>query len=516
MGELKPRDDFSKPTKKVLAERVSHLCSNPQCRVLTRGAKTGSAGTAGIGVAAHITAAAISGPRYDAALTKQQRKDYDNGIWLCQSCSRIIDVDVAKYSVSLLKSWRMQAEEFSNTNIGKKLYDGNTVKREIVKSTIEYISERSISSSSDLAIEAINIKQSELSSLDSRFNVTTNIIDGRVSSLIEPKSHGIELKIAAADKNDDTLYSSLLGLEEEGREFSIDTSKINISGSPLFEQVIARSGGVLQAGAVKQKIQCELYATNNDETLLLASCRAHIYGGTKKTILEGLALNNFLSFSTEMSDISKSTFTIRTSSWLDKKLNKLPFFPKLIKAIDILSKSGELKVIHDHPEHGEVIVAHTNVLDKGEVFIGQFISLLKYVHKARIVNDYLNSDLSYQYFNASEEEVKALGEFSDLIGSPVIITADQIESNPKLKVLLNEGFFENENPIGTPNTSIRIDMQGSLKQLFNQDIPEYFIRHQYNNVGVVTNGGLIENTEVELELHMSGSSQYIKTVMQYK
>lgn len=175
-----------------------------------------------------------------------------------------------------------------------------------------------------------------------------------------------------------------------------------------------------------------------------------------------------------------------------------------------------MKVIHDHPEHGEVIVAHTNVLDKGEVFIGQFISLLKYVHKARIVNDYLNSDLSYQYFNASEEEVKALGEFSDLIGSPVIITADQIESNPKLKVLLNEGFFENENPIGTPNTSIRIDMQGSLKQLFNQDIPEYFIRHQYNNVGVVTNGGLIENTEVELELHMSGSSQYIKTVMQYK
>lgn len=340
MGELKPRDDFSKPTKKVLAERVSHLCSNPQCKVLTRGAKTGSAGTAGIGVAAHITAAAISGPRYDAALTKQQRKDYDNGIWLCQSCSRIIDVDVAKYSVSLLKSWRMQAEEFSNTNIGKKLYDGNTVKREIVKSTIEYISERSISSSSDLAIKAIKIKQSELSSLDSRFNVTTNIIDGRVSSLIEPKSHGIELKIAAANKNDDTLYSSLLGLEEEGREFSIDTSKINISGSPLFEQVIARSGGVLQAGAVKQKIQCELYATNNDETLLLASCRAHIYGGTKKTIIEGLALNNFLSFSTQMSDISKSTFTIRTSSWLDKKLNKLPFFPKLIKAIDILSKSG--------------------------------------------------------------------------------------------------------------------------------------------------------------------------------
>ncbi|URQ89978.1 hypothetical protein [Pseudoalteromonas sp. SCSIO 43101] len=513
---MKSRDDFSKATKKELAERVGHLCSNPECRVLTKGAKTDSNGTVGIGVAAHITAAAIGGPRYDASLTKQQRKSFDNGIWLCQSCARIIDVDVAKYSVSLLKSWRAQAEEFSNTNIGKKIYDEHTVKKEIIKSTIEHISGWSGSSSSDLAIKAIQIKEAELSSLDSRFNVTTNIIDGKVSSLIEPKYHDIELKIAAADKNDDTLYSCLLGLEEEGREFSIDTSKINISGSPLFEQMIARPGGVFQAGAVKQKIQCELYATNNDENLFLASCRAHIYGGTKKTIIEGLALNSFLSFSTEMSDISKSTFSIRTSSWLGKKLSKLPFFPKLIKAIDILSKSGKLKVVHDHPELGEIIIAQTNLSDKGEVFIGQVVSLLKYVHKARIVNNYLNSDLTYQYFNASEEEVKALDELSDLIGSPVIITADQIESNPKLKVLLCEGFCEDESFIGTPNTCIRIYGPGSLKQLFNQAIPEYFIRHQYNNVGVATNEELIENTEVELELQMSDSSQYIKSVTQYK
>ncbi|TOO92250.1 hypothetical protein CGH27_25940, partial [Vibrio parahaemolyticus] len=67
-----------------------------------------------------------------------------------------------------------------------------------------------------------------------------------------------------------------------------------------------------------------------------------------------------------MSDIHQSTFTIRTSSWLGKKLDKLPFFPKLIKAVDILSKSGELKVVHDHPELGEIVVARTNELDEGK------------------------------------------------------------------------------------------------------------------------------------------------------
>lgn len=214
-----------------------------------------------------------------------------------------------------------------------------------------------------------------------------------------------------------------------------------------------------------------------------------------------------------MSDVNKSKLTIRTSTWLNKKLNKLPFFPKLIKAVDILSKSGELKVVHDHPEHGEIIIAHTSVLDKGEVFIWQVISLLNYVHKARIVNKYLNLDLTYQYFNASEEEVKSLDEISGLIASPVTVTADQIESNPKLKVVLNEGFCENESPIVSPNTCIRIDTPGSLKQLFNQNIPEYFTRHEYNNVAVVTDDELVENTEVELELQMSDSSQYIKSVL---
>ncbi|TOO97631.1 hypothetical protein CGH26_26545, partial [Vibrio parahaemolyticus] len=98
-------------------------------------------------------------------------------------------------------SWKVRAEEFSNSNIGKKLYDENTVRQEVVKGTVEYITGRSVLSSSDLAFEAIKISENELSNLDPRFNVTTNIIDGKVSSLIEPKSTGVEFKVTATDKN---------------------------------------------------------------------------------------------------------------------------------------------------------------------------------------------------------------------------------------------------------------------------------------------------------------------------
>lgn len=85
------RDDFTQATKDLLANRVGWKCSNPNCRKGTRGAAIEKEDIINIGVAAHITAASKGGPRYDESLTSHERKSYDNGIWLCQSCSKLID-----------------------------------------------------------------------------------------------------------------------------------------------------------------------------------------------------------------------------------------------------------------------------------------------------------------------------------------------------------------------------------------------------------------------------------------
>ena len=92
------RDDFKQATINLLANRVGWKCSNPGCRRTTRGAGTASMDVVNIGVAAHITAAAKGGPRYDNNITSQERKSYENGIWLCQSCSKLIDSDVQRYT----------------------------------------------------------------------------------------------------------------------------------------------------------------------------------------------------------------------------------------------------------------------------------------------------------------------------------------------------------------------------------------------------------------------------------
>lgn len=120
------RDDFTIPTIRSLAERVGYRCSNPNCRVETVGAKGGcDLKAAKIGVAAHITAAAPGGPRYDANLTKEQRRHASNGIWLCQTCSVLIDRDDINHTVESIKRWKNHAELDSNARLGQHSFSSN-------------------------------------------------------------------------------------------------------------------------------------------------------------------------------------------------------------------------------------------------------------------------------------------------------------------------------------------------------------------------------------------------------
>lgn len=107
------RDDFSQATKDLLANRVGWKCSNPQCRRPTRAAGSKEETVINIGVAAHITAAAKGGPRYDKNMSVAQRKSAENGIWLCQTCSKMIDSDVSKYTIEMLKEWKQISERMA-------------------------------------------------------------------------------------------------------------------------------------------------------------------------------------------------------------------------------------------------------------------------------------------------------------------------------------------------------------------------------------------------------------------
>lgn len=111
------RDEFIVKVKVLLAKRVSYRCSNPECRRLTIGANSNPQKSTNIGVAAHICAAASGGPRYDSTMSSEERKSIDNGIWLCQECSVLIDKDPEMYPVNRLVEWKKASEEKSRKDI---------------------------------------------------------------------------------------------------------------------------------------------------------------------------------------------------------------------------------------------------------------------------------------------------------------------------------------------------------------------------------------------------------------
>ncbi len=105
------RDDFTEKTKELMAKKVGYLCSKPDCRQPTVGSKSDGSGFIKLGTAAHITAAAEGGPRYNPELSSDKRKDEANGVWLCPDHGRLIDSDDAHFTVETLHAWKADAEK---------------------------------------------------------------------------------------------------------------------------------------------------------------------------------------------------------------------------------------------------------------------------------------------------------------------------------------------------------------------------------------------------------------------
>lgn len=114
---VRTRDDFNKRTKNDLALRASYLCS--LCKCSTVGPSDEGKNSVTItGVAAHICAAA-PGPgarRYDPNMSPEERSHIENGIWLCASCSILIDRDEHRFTVEKLHQIKYQHE--SSRRIG--------------------------------------------------------------------------------------------------------------------------------------------------------------------------------------------------------------------------------------------------------------------------------------------------------------------------------------------------------------------------------------------------------------
>src|ERR1700722_2094091 len=111
-------NDFPPATIETLKKRAAFICSNPTCKVMTVAPSIEDENKIQyIGIAAHITAAADGGPRFDINLSPEQRSGISNAIFLCSNCSVMIDKNKGiDYSVDTLKKWKKDHEEWVRSN----------------------------------------------------------------------------------------------------------------------------------------------------------------------------------------------------------------------------------------------------------------------------------------------------------------------------------------------------------------------------------------------------------------
>jgi hypothetical protein len=124
----KNRDDFQKSTVDALGKRSAFICSYSKCRCNTLSPSLeDDSKFIYIGKAAHITAAAKGGARYDERMSSEQRKSIENAIFLCSNCADMIDKNKGvDFPVELLNEWKRQHESWVHENIGLRNNNSST------------------------------------------------------------------------------------------------------------------------------------------------------------------------------------------------------------------------------------------------------------------------------------------------------------------------------------------------------------------------------------------------------
>jgi hypothetical protein len=109
-------DDFTRTVQRVIAQRASYVCCNPDCREQTAEPHSDPEKSLISGEACHICAASPGGPRYEPTQSSEERKSARNGIWLCVKCSTKVDKDWAAAPAETLHQWKQSHEQWLKEN----------------------------------------------------------------------------------------------------------------------------------------------------------------------------------------------------------------------------------------------------------------------------------------------------------------------------------------------------------------------------------------------------------------
>ncbi|MBP5953982.1 hypothetical protein [Pseudomonas sp. P42] len=448
--EKKVRDDFLQSIKNQLREMCGGICSNPDCRVYTFGPTMEKrSGYSSIGVAAHITAAApgAGARRYNADMTADERSAAANGIWLCQSCSKLIDTDEARFPIELLKQWKFVAEKRAMELIGKTSIGPDELQQKLVEA---------VASASQLAYTSmgnfgkaplsgfVRGYENYLSQLDPRFVVKTTAKNDHLSHEISVKP-GESAKIKIRFKNDDIAREANQKWKyflETGEGIELNTNEFEFVGSALFEIINqTKNDGVFVLEPHKTAVPSTLYLRSliHDTEFELASFDSYHHSAGEKLFIVGDCLGGLLSqkctYNTETLNL-KIDYNFNPEKWIGSKFSNIDHLPKLLKAVNFLKRDVQSRVVVEFNVNG-------NVLSFGESTDHDFFPLYEFlahvvqlIDRARTIAAAVDSELRVLSLDVSPHDERLVNIYSEILRN------NHVERQPLGKEILTASVLK--------------------------------------------------------------------------
>lgn len=379
MAKRHNREDFSAKVKQILRERVANTCSREGCGVSTIGPGAEPDKVVRIGVAAHIHAASPRGPRANPALSKEQRTSLENGIWLCTSCSVLIDQDPARYPPELLHKWRQNREAEVRFGLNQRpgFEEGKIQMMQALTGLPGLKTSTSLIQNSHGAVAA------SLEKLDMRINVETKYENG-VTHINLRAREKVDFAFHVPASKSQAWNLALKQVQQYGTA-QLNLDGVSVSGSELIAH-LAKEAKTMEISLPKKKAVVRLEMVHNEKTNhQFAQIEGELSGGSSEVSFNGFGFENILQikikFPLEKQNTKKPTlnFSIDLKEWEGSELRHIPFTRKIAAFYRDLLDNYQIRLILEIG--GEEVYTSTSNTPLGSIF--DSLDMYRYLDAAR-------------------------------------------------------------------------------------------------------------------------------------
>lgn len=433
------RDDFTKPTKIQAYQRVAGRCSNPDCRAPTF-APVGETDFSNVGVGAHIHAASPGGPRYLATMTAADRRGFGNIIWLCQTCSTIIDRDPKSYPAEALQKWKSSAEARALMEQGKRLPD----ERDIYRMAAMAMGNKSPGFYPEAVGNVHKALVHQIESVDPRFTVATTYSGGNTTIIVgakEPVSFSIKVGPESAEAWRKGLRSAI----DEGCEATLPLDGVAFEGLDLFavlQNDSEMASITIMPGARPAVLKI---LAPQSEPPIFESIAGQLTTGRKQIRFSGAGCGGLLDVEVIFTPVngdgvhSVATLTTNVNAWHGKEACSPPYLNVFINLLEtILDSSAAISFALE--VDGNQVAAGKLHTPKHMEAMKEILSFAYYVERARNVLRYLRKNVPIDIFaDISADDHRALARVSDIVEGKLSYQRSQITNSPEMKIACTDG-----------------------------------------------------------------------------